>query len=151
MPLLSLPWHGSAWHAQEVGYAQAQDWPLTQNMTQMNITNINPDQDWGANFQFSQGILAENFNRVLNISGQIAAETDPASPLGLRVLHPGDIRKQTETALEKIDFLLDKAGMKRQNLWHVRLYTTDTAAFLQHYEVYAQWVGAAGVTPANTL
>lgn len=116
----------------------------------MKRTAINPSQ-WGLNFQFNQAELVEETTRTLYVSGQVALKDDPSSPLGMSVEHPGDLAGQLKVTLANIDAVLAGAGMQRQNIVHVRLYTTDIDGFLENYGIYAEWISEAGIKPANTL
>ena len=111
---------------------------------------VNPPNDWGAAFAMDQGQVISGASRTLYLSGQVALETDPESELGVRVDHEGDMRGQLARALEKIDQLLEQAGMGRANVVFVRFYTTEGEAFLENYDVYAEWIGDAAITPPQT-
>ena len=84
------------------------------------------------------------------MSGQVALETDPESELGAAVKHVGDMRQQIICILSKIDNLLKQANMSRENIVFVRFYSTDNGAFLENYDVYANWIGEAGIKPPQS-
>jgi len=71
--------------------------------------------------------------------------------MGIRVVGEGDMRAQIESALSNIDAILSEAGMARGNLLSLRFFTTDVDGFLQNYDVYAGWIGEAGIMPPQTL
>ena len=56
-----------------------------------------------------------------------------------------------EAALAGIDAIMQGAGMDRSQLLTLRLFTTDIEACLENYEVYAEWIGEAGIMPPQTL
>ncbi len=116
----------------------------------MERTAINPTA-WGLGFSMNQGEVVEGATRTLRCSGQVALEEDPAAPLGVSVVAAGDMRAQIASALASIDALLAGAGMQRSHVVFLHFYTTDVDAFLEHYDVYAEWIGAAGVRPPQTL
>ena len=60
------------------------------------------------------------------------------------------MRAQLAYSLGLIDGLLQQAGMGRENIVHVRFYSVDTAAFLENYDVYADWIAPAGVAPPQS-
>lgn len=60
-------------------------------------------------------------------------------------------RGQIQSALDNIDAILAEAGMSRSNLLSLRFFTTDIDAYLQNYDVYAQWIGEAGIMPPQML
>ena len=116
----------------------------------MKRESINPPNDWGELYMMDQGQIISNTKRTLYLSGQVALETDPDSPMGVKVIHEGNMRKQLTHVLGKIDTLLSKADMKRENIVFVRFYSTDNNAFLDNYDVYADWIGEAGIKPPQT-
>lgn len=116
----------------------------------MNRTAINPT-DWGLHFSMNQGEVVEGLTRYLHFSGQVALEPDVDSEMGVRVVSEGNLRGQMEAALANIDDILQGAGMTRANLLSLRFYTTDVDGVLQHYDVYANWIGEAGIMPPQTL
>jgi enamine deaminase RidA (YjgF/YER057c/UK114 family) len=116
----------------------------------MKRDSINPPNDWGAAYMMDQGQVISEATRTLYLSGQVALETDPESDFGVRVEHEGDMRGQLAHVLGKIDGLLAQAGMSRNNIVFVRFYTTDNASFLEHYDVYAEWIGEARIKPPQS-
>ncbi len=71
--------------------------------------------------------------------------------MGVRVVGENDMRAQIESALSNIDAILNATGMTRGNLLSLRFFTTNVDSFLQHYDVYAGWIGEAGIMPPQTL
>lgn len=116
----------------------------------MKRTAINPSA-WGAAFEMNQGEVTEGETRRLRFSGQAALVDDLGSPIGVSPAHAGDMAGQMRMALGHIDAILEGAGMGRENLVQLRFYTTDPATFLEHYEIYAEWIAAAGVRPPQSL
>lgn len=116
----------------------------------MKRASINPPNDWGAAYQMDQGQLISGVKRTLYLSGQVALETDPESEWGVKVEHEGDMRGQLTHVLGKIDGLLEQAEMSRDNIVFLRFYSTDNAAFLEHYDVYADWIDEAGIKPPQS-
>ena len=116
----------------------------------MKRTAINP-VEWGLGIHMNQAEVVEGLSKVMHCSGQVALVEDASAPMGLAVVHPGDMRKQTQSALDAIDALLEGAGMTRANILSLRFFTTDVDAFLANYDVYASWVAPSGVMPPQTL
>jgi enamine deaminase RidA (YjgF/YER057c/UK114 family) len=104
--------------------------------------------DWGLQFQMDQAEVVTHLSKTLHFSGQTALKSDPDLDLGISVVAPGDIRAQTQYALECIDEVLEKAGMSRKEL---RFFTTDVDAFLENCDVYASWISEAGIRPPQSL
>jgi enamine deaminase RidA (YjgF/YER057c/UK114 family) len=46
---------------------------------------------------------------------------------------------------------LAKAGTTRKDVLSIRFFTTDTDGFLANYDVYADWISAAGTRPPQSL
>jgi len=116
----------------------------------MKRESINPT-DWGLQYSMDQGEVVEGAARHLRCSGQISAVADKSAELGLKVIAPNEIRPQMECALLNIDAILKDAGMSRANIVALRFYTTDVDGFLENYDVYAAWIGAAGIRPPQSL
>ena len=116
----------------------------------MKRTSINPTS-WGLHILMDQGEVVEGTSRTLRCSGQVSLHDDPEAEMGYAVTHPGDMRAQIEDALGHLDELLEGAGMTRANIVNMRVFTTDVDAYLANYDVYAEWIGAAGIRPPQTL
>jgi enamine deaminase RidA (YjgF/YER057c/UK114 family) len=116
----------------------------------MKRTQVNPS-DWGLQFAMSQGEIVEGVSRQLRLSGQVAVEPDPSADFGIRVVGPGDIRAQMVKALQSVDDVLEAAGMGRENVVHLHFFTTDPDGFLANYDVYAEWIAPADITPPQSL
>ena len=116
----------------------------------MHRTPVNPT-DWGLQWSMNQAEVYEGLTKHLHCSGQVALEPDAKAEMGLRVVGEGDIRVQIESALASIDAILSEADMARCDLLSLRFFTTDVEAFLQNYDVYANWIGAADIMPPQTL
>lgn len=116
----------------------------------MNRTAINPST-WGLNFSMNQGEVTEGLTRYLHCSGQVALVEDADAEMGISVAHVGDIRGQMEAAFANVDAVLEQAGMSRSNILKLQFFTTDMDGFLENYDVYASWIGEAGITPPQTL
>ena len=41
--------------------------------------------------------------------------------------------------------------MSRKDIIFVRIYTTDMDGFMENYDAYAEWIGATGLRPPQTL
>lgn len=116
----------------------------------MKRTAINP-VSWGASFAMNQAEIIENATRVLRCAGQTALVEDPDAPHGIRVEGIGDIRHQMEVSLAAVDDILHEAHMERSNIVFIRFYTTDTAAFMANYALYADWIRPAHISPPQTV
>ena len=111
---------------------------------------INP-VDWGLKFSMDQGEVIEGTARNLRCSGQIFVEPSEESELGVSVISPGDLRGQKTQALANIHAVLDEAGMSRQNIVSLRFFATGIDGFLENFDMYAEWIAAAGTRPPQSL
>ena len=116
----------------------------------MNREAINPPNDWGANFEMNQAEKITRFKELVHFSGQTALYPDEKAEMGLDVMHPGDIGGQLGFILEMVDNLLERAGLARENIIHVRFFTTDMTGFLESYGTYANWIREAGIRPPQS-
>ena len=116
----------------------------------MNRESVNP-WDWGLQFGMDQGELVEGLDRYLHFSGQVSVEPDDESEMGFAIRHAGDIRGQMQLSLANVDAVLREAGMNRGHILTLRFFTTDIDAFLENYDVYAEWIQEAGTRPPQSL
>ena len=116
----------------------------------MKRTSVNPT-DWGLQFGMDQAEIVEGISRYLHCSGQVALEPDADAEMGIRVVSPDDLRGQMKHSLSNVDAVLDNTGMSRSNILSLPFFTTDVDGFLENYDVYAEWIGEAGIRPPQTL
>jgi len=110
----------------------------------MNRTAVNP-WDWSLKYGFNQGEVLEGASRVLVCAGQTAIDG------GGNVKHAGDMKAQMGLALDNLDAVLKGGGMTLANVVGLTIYTTDVDQVLANWAVLAERLGAAGVTPPQTL
>ncbi len=82
---------------------------------------------------YSAGVQSGN---VFWLSGQIAVDFE-------------GIKGQTQGALDKIDTLLNNAGLSRENLCFAQILLADINDFGAMNEVYGAWVSELSVKPAR--
>ena len=70
------------------------------------------------------------------LSGQIAVDYE-------------GVKAQTQGALDKIDTLLDNAGLTGENICFTQILLDDINDFAAMNEVYGAWVGELSVKPAR--
>ncbi|NND60841.1 MAG: RidA family protein [Gammaproteobacteria bacterium] len=116
----------------------------------MQRKSINPTE-WGLAFAMDQAEITEGAKRHLRCSGQVAVAPDPDAELGFSVIAPGEIRAQMQAALANVDDVLTTADMTRSDIVSLRFFTTDIDGFLENYDVYADWIGSAGIRPPQSL
>lgn len=110
----------------------------------MTKTAANP-WDWSLQFGFNQAEVFTNPSAVISCAGQAAINADGQAE------HPDDMAKQLALALDNLEAVLTKAGAGMADLAQLRIYTTDVDLFFQNIGILATRLGAAGVTPPQTL
>lgn len=118
--------------------------------TVVTRTPVNPVA-WGQGFLMHQGEVTAGATRTLHCSGQVDLVEDDDAPMGLSVGSPEDMAGQMRAVLGSLDALLDGAGMGRGDISKLTFFTTDIDAFLEHYSVYAEWIGDSGAMPPQSL
>jgi len=111
---------------------------------------VNP-WDWGLQFQMNQAEAVTGITRHLHCSGQVSVVPDASAEFGVSVVSPNDIRGQMQQSFANVDAMLAEAGMVRGDILHLNFFTTDMDGFLANYDVYAEWIGAAGINPPQSL
>jgi enamine deaminase RidA (YjgF/YER057c/UK114 family) len=110
----------------------------------MQHRKLNP-WTWQDPFGFSQAVEVVGARRLLFCAGQTAL--DAAG----KVIAPGDMRRQMETAMNNLETVLAAAGLSLGNVVRLNYYTTDIDAYRTHNEAIKQRLRAAGCQPSSTL
>jgi len=82
---------------------------------------------------YSPGVKA---NGIIWLAGQIAPEA-------------GGIREQTQASLDKIDALLDAAGVTKHQVTFAQVLLDDINDFADMNEIYGSWIDGVEVPPAR--
>ncbi len=107
---------------------------------------INPG-DWQDQFDFSQAIEVRGAERVVYCAGQVSVDANGAT------VHPGDMAAQFHQALDNLEIVLGKAGLRLSDIVRLNYYVTDVPAFLEAVpgvgeRLKAAWL-QAGVHPSG--
>jgi enamine deaminase RidA (YjgF/YER057c/UK114 family) len=100
---------------------------------------------WQEEFDFSHAIEIRGAERTVYCAGQISAD-DAGRPL-----HPGDMEAQFNCALDNLETVLAKVGMKLGDVVRLNYYVTDVPAFLEAVPKVGVRLRAAACKPASTL
>jgi enamine deaminase RidA (YjgF/YER057c/UK114 family) len=100
---------------------------------------------WQDNFGFAQSIEIKGAARTLVCAGQTSVDADG------NVINEGDMAAQVAQAMDNLEAVLSKAGLKLGDVVRLNIFTTDIDAFLQNYGPAAERMAAAGCKPASTL
>lgn len=85
-------------------------------------SHLNPTIEYGVAFE--RGTVVDyGDRRHVYISGTASIDNKG------EIVHPGDIRKQTERMIENISVLLEEAGCGRSDIAHLLVYLRDIADF----------------------
>lgn len=98
----------------------------------MNRTSINPWQ-WSKQFGFNQGVLVENPQKTLYISGQTSVDVN-GNPI-----HKEDMRKQMQTALDNLETVLKDAEMNLSHIVRLNITSTNVEQTLANYDLYGAY------------
>ena len=107
-------------------------------------TAVNP-WTWQDPLGFSQGIDVRGAQRVLYCAGQTSVDRD-GNPL-----HAGDFSKQILQAIDNLETVLAKAGLKLSDVVRLNYYVTDIDAFMAAAPAFGGRLHAANCKPASTL
>jgi enamine deaminase RidA (YjgF/YER057c/UK114 family) len=110
----------------------------------MERTAVNP-WSWSVPLGFDQAQLVRGHRRVLLCSGQDAVDAD-GNPQ-----HPDDMPAQLGVSLDNLEAVLAGAEMTLADVAHLRVYSTDVDALLQHFGVLTARFEGNGERFASTL
>jgi len=105
---------------------------------------VNP-WTWQDKFCFSQGIEVRRTERVLYCAGQTSVDADG------NLLHAGDFTKQILKAIDNLEEVLEKSGLKLSDVVRLNYYVTDINAYMAAAPAFGGRLHAAGCKPASTL
>ncbi len=94
-------------------------------------THLNPTYEYGVAFERGTAIDYDDRRHVL-ISGTASIDNRG------RVVHPGDIRKQTLRMWENVDALLSEAGCGFEDVMHIIVYLRDIADYRVVSEMFGE-------------
>jgi enamine deaminase RidA (YjgF/YER057c/UK114 family) len=87
--------------------------------------------------------VAQPFARVAPIISTSVIRGDTVYLSGVIAGPIGDVRAQTAQVLQRIDRLLAAAGTDKSRLLTAQVWLADMATFVEHNEVWNEWVDAA--------
>jgi enamine deaminase RidA (YjgF/YER057c/UK114 family) len=106
---------------------------------------VNPWK-WQDQLRFSQAIDVTGAGRILFCAGQASVDLDG------NTVAPGDMRAQTEQALDNLEEVLREAGLGLENVVRLDYFVTDMDRyFAEATPVIWARLDAAGIQPAGTL
>ena len=109
----------------------------------MEKTIINPWQ-WQDERSYAQAVEVKNVESTLYISGQTAISADGVSS-------NEDMRTQLILALQNLEQVISEAGYAPSGIVRLNIYTTSTAEFWPHFDIFKTWIARHDVRMALTL
>jgi enamine deaminase RidA (YjgF/YER057c/UK114 family) len=107
--------------------------------------NVNP-WTWQDRLVFSQAIEVTGAERVLFCAGQASVDGEG------KTVASGDMRAQTQQALDNVETVLREAGLGLRNVVRLDYFVTDMDRyFAEAHPVIVERLRGAGVQPAGTL
>ena len=94
---------------------------------------------------FTQANEVTGAQRVLLCSGQVSLDADG------NLMHPDDMAKQVEAALDNLEAVLREAEMDFSNVVRVNYYATDVDALREVLPAAGARITAAGAPVASTV
>jgi len=92
------------------------------------ITAHNP-WTWQDKFQFSQALAVSGAERTIYVAGQTSADENG------QLVHPRDMAKQINQAMDNVEAVLKSAGVTLANVVRINFYVTDLPAFMANHGV----------------
>jgi enamine deaminase RidA (YjgF/YER057c/UK114 family) len=105
---------------------------------------INP-WTWQDRYGFSQAVEVTGGQRLVYCAGQTSVDED-GNPV-----HPGDMARQINQALDNLETVLKQAGLSLANVVRLNYYATDVPAWFAAAPAFGPRLAAAGCKPASTL
>ena len=94
---------------------------------------------------FAQATEVTGAERVLLCSGQVSLDADGS------LMHPGDMAKQVEAALDNLEAVLREASMDFSNVVRVNYYATDVDALREVLPSAGARITSGGPPVASTV
>lgn len=109
----------------------------------MEKTIINP-WEWQNERSYAQAVEVINVESTLYISGQTAISADGISS-------NEDMKSQLILALKNLEQVISEAGYDGSGIARLNIYTTSTAEFWPHFDIFKAWVAKHNVKSAVTM
>jgi enamine deaminase RidA (YjgF/YER057c/UK114 family) len=109
----------------------------------VKITAHNP-WTWQDRFQFSQSLAVSGAERTIYLAGQVSADANG------QLVHPRDMAKQIDQAMDNVEAVLKEAGVTLANVVRLNFYVTDMAAFMANHHVLTERLKRANTKPPGS-
>jgi len=109
----------------------------------MEKLEINP-WTWQDARSYSQAVEVRNVESTLYISGQTAINDDGISS-------DADIRSQLVQTIENLEKVIHCAGYEMKNIVRLNIYTTESTALFENFDVLQAWIIKNKIKQASTV
>ncbi|RLJ72604.1 RidA family protein [Pedobacter alluvionis] len=109
----------------------------------MEKREINP-WTWQDARSYSQAVEVRNVESTLYISGQTAINDDGISS-------DADIRSQLVQTIENLEKVIHCAGYEMKNIVRLNIYTTESTALFENFDVLQAWIIKNKIKQASTV
>ncbi|WP_343558917.1 RidA family protein [Sphingobacterium sp.] len=104
---------------------------------------INP-WSWQDARNYVQAVEIKNANATLYISGQCAISEDGISS-------NADMRTQIFQTIENLEKVIQLSGYEAQHIVRLNIYTTDSTAFFENFDVIQDWLCKNKIQQTSTV
>jgi enamine deaminase RidA (YjgF/YER057c/UK114 family) len=104
---------------------------------------INP-WTWQDARSYNQAVEVRNVESTLYISGQTAINDEGVSS-------DADIRNQLVQAIENLEKVVHNAGYELKNIVRLNIYTTESTALFENFDVFQGWVIRNEIKQVSTV
>lgn len=104
---------------------------------------INPWK-WQDARNYVQAVEVSNANGTLYVSGQTAIDDDGISS-------NADMRSQLLLTIENLEKVILNANYELKNIVRLNIYTTDSAALFENFDVMQNWIQSNEIRQSSTV
>ena len=104
---------------------------------------INP-WNWQEARNYVQAVEIKHANSTLYVSGQCAISDDGVSSTA-------DMRTQIFHAIENLEKVIQSSGYEARHLVRLNIYTTDSTALFENFDVIQDWITKNKVKQTSTV
>lgn len=104
---------------------------------------INP-WNWQDARNYVQAVEVKHGHSTLYVSGQCAISEDGISS-------NADMRTQIFRTIENLEKVIQSSGYEAQHLVRLNIYTTDSTAFFENFDVIQDWLSKNKIQQTSTV
>lgn len=104
---------------------------------------INPWK-WQDSRSYVQAVEAREVTGTLYVSGQTAIDENGISS-------KADMRTQLISAIQNVATIVDQAGYELKNIVRLNIYTTNSSALFENFDIFEDWITKNEIQQASTV